>query len=472
MPTSGLSSIQPDSVCRSGDRKGGGCARPRPGATQGGCCFDGARNALVPISDVAHIVHGPIGCTGTSWDSRGSRSSGPTLYRTGMTTALSHFEITAGVGEKRLEKAIGEAVTRFAPAAVFVYITCLPAMQGADVESVTREARERWRVPIFLIDCAGFYGNKNYGQRLAGTMLLQHVIGTREPDPIPPVAERDGIRTHDVNLIGEWNVGGEFWNVAPLFDELGLRILCTLSGDSRFRDVQTMHRGEANMVVCSKALLALARELETRYRTPFFEGSFYGVSATSQALRGFACLLQDRDLIARTEKVVVREELRVARAIEPLKKRLAGKRALVFSGGFKSWSTVSAVQDLGMTVVATGIEKSTEEDKARILELMGPSARMLENNDQEALLRTFEECRADILIAGDRYIYPSLKARIPFLDLDHVREIGYAGYAGAIEFAERIVTALEHPVWNQVRRPPPWEETGSAPPNQSHVHAA
>jgi nitrogenase molybdenum-cofactor synthesis protein NifE len=32
----------------------------------------------------------------------------------------------------------------------------------------------------------------------------------------------------------------------------------------------------------------------------------------------------------------------------------------------KSWSIIAAVQDLGMTVVAIGTKKSTEEDKARI----------------------------------------------------------------------------------------------------------
>lgn len=36
-----------------------GCAKPAPGATQGGCCFDGA-NALPPIADVgmAHCLDG------------------------------------------------------------------------------------------------------------------------------------------------------------------------------------------------------------------------------------------------------------------------------------------------------------------------------------------------------------------------------------------------------------------------------
>jgi nitrogenase molybdenum-iron cofactor biosynthesis protein NifE len=431
-----------------------GCERAMPGATQGGCCFDGARNALLPISDAAHIVHGPIGCAGTSWDSRGSRSSGAELYRTGMTTALSDLEMTMGLGEARLAKPIDQAVASFAPPAVFVYLTCVPAMVGADVDAVAEDAQRRWGIPVH---CAGFYGNKNFGQQVAADALLRHVIGTREPDPIPAPARARGIATHDVNLIGEWNVGGEFWNVAPLFDELGLRILCTPSGDSCFRHVQTMHRAKVNMLVCSKALLSLAHALQDELATPFFEGSFYGVRATSAALRGFASLLRDSDLARRTQQLIEREEATVTAAIAPLRERLEGKRALIFSGGFKSWSTISAVQDLGMTVVATGIEKSTEEDKARIKELLGPEARMLDNNDQAALLRCFEEYQADILIAGHQYIYPALKARVPFLDLDHVREVGYAGYRGAIELARRIVAAVEHPVWAETSRPVPWD---------------
>jgi len=129
---------------------------------------------------------------------------------------------------------------------------------------------------------------------------------------------------------------------------------------------------------------------------------------------------------------------------------------LIFTGGYKSWSVVSAMQDLGMVVVATGTEKSTEEDKARILELMGPDARMISDNDQTALIAAFHECEADILVAGDRYIYPALKSRIPFLDIDHVRRIGYAGYDGLIELARNIERAVRSPVWAQVRDRPAW----------------
>ncbi len=457
--------LMDEPACAHNKKSKSGCAKPQPGATQGGCCFDGARNALLPIADVAHVVHGPIGCAGSSWDNRGTRSSGADLYRVGMTTDLSDLDVIMGSGEKRLFRAIKQAVDTYRPAAVFVYVTCVPALHGDDVEAICKAAAERWGVPVVPVDCAGFYGNKNLGNRVAGDVVYRHVIGTREPDPVPAGALRPGIITHDVNLIGEWNVGGEFWNVAPLFDELGLRILCTLSGDSRFREVQTMHRAEANMVVCSKAMLSVARRLHEDHGTPFFEGSFYGVADTSQAFRGFARLLGDPRLSERAEAVIAREEAAVDAALEPLRRRLSGKRVLVFTGGYKSWSIVSAMQDLGMTVVATGTEKSTEEDRARIRDLMGADARMIDDNDQVALLDTFEECKADILIAGDRYIYPTLKSRIPFLDIDHVRSVGYAGYTGMIELARQLVRSVESPVWANVRRTAPWMKAAAADAN-------
>ena len=89
-------------ACAHNRKAKSGCAKPQPGATQGGCCFDGARNALLPIADVAHMVHGPIGCAGSSWDNRGTRSSGADTYRFGMTTDLTDMDVIMGRGEKRL----------------------------------------------------------------------------------------------------------------------------------------------------------------------------------------------------------------------------------------------------------------------------------------------------------------------------------------------------------------------------------
>jgi nitrogenase molybdenum-cofactor synthesis protein NifE len=49
-----------------GERKKGCGKQLTPGAGAGGCAFDGAKIALQPIVDVAHIVHGPIACEGNS----------------------------------------------------------------------------------------------------------------------------------------------------------------------------------------------------------------------------------------------------------------------------------------------------------------------------------------------------------------------------------------------------------------------
>ena len=68
------------------DRKKGCTKQLQPGGAAGGCAFDGAKIALQPITDVAHLVHGPIACEGNSWDNRSAKSSGSKLYRTGFTT--------------------------------------------------------------------------------------------------------------------------------------------------------------------------------------------------------------------------------------------------------------------------------------------------------------------------------------------------------------------------------------------------
>jgi len=456
MKQSELMALLDEPACTHNKKSKSGCAKPKPGATQGGCAFDGAQIALLPICDAAHIVHGPIGCAGSSWDARGSLTSGADLYRYGMTTDLSDMDVIMGNGEKRLFHAIKQAVATYAPPAVFVYATCVTALTGDDLEAVCKAAEKKLDVPVIPVDCAGFYGGKSLGNRIAGETAFKYVIGTREPPPAPMGAERPGVRAHDVNLIGEYNIAGEFWSVAPLFDELGLRILCKLSGDARFHEVQMMHRAEVNMVVCAKAMLNVARKLQENYGAPFFEGSFYGIVDTSAALRDFARLIGDPDLTERTERLIAREEAKAQAVLAPWRARLEGRKVLLFTGGVKSWSVVSALQDLGMEVVATGTEKSTEEDKARILALMGPDAKMISDNDQEALIQTFHEFGADILIAGGRYLYPALKSRIPFLDINHERDFGYAGYDGIVELARQLAFSVNSPIWSQVRAPSPW----------------
>ncbi len=443
-------------ACEHNGKHKTGCKPPKPGSTAGGCAFDGAQVTLLPVTDVAHLVHGPIGCAGSSWDNRGSRSSGPAINRLGFTTDLSEQDVIMGRGERRLFHAVRHIAERYRPAAVFIYNTCVPAMEGDDIEAVCRSASAAVGIPVIAVDAAGFYGSKNLGNRIAGDVMLRQVVGQREPAPWPghyPVAQSRG---HSIGLIGEYNIAGEFWQVLPLLDELGVRVLCTLSGDARFAEIQTLHRSEVNMLVCSRALINVARKLEERYDTPWFEGSFYGVRAMSSSLRQLAVLLADDDLTARAEALVAREEAAVQLKLAPWRERLRGKRVLLYTGGVKSWSVVSALQDLGLDVVATGTRKSTEEDKARIRALMGEDALMLDEGNPRLLLDTAYRYRADMMIAGGRNMYTAYKARLPFLDINQEREEAFAGYPGMVNLAQAVCRTLESPVWAQVNRPAPW----------------
>ncbi|GKO82561.1 hypothetical protein NUBL17186_17370 [Klebsiella quasipneumoniae] len=361
-----------------------------------------------------------------------------------------------GRGERRLFHAVRHIVDCYHPAAVFIYNTCVPAMEGDDIEAVCQAAQTATGVPVIAIDAAGFYGSKNLGNRMAGDVMLRQVIGQREPAPWPDNTPFAPAQRHDIGLIGEFNIAGEFWQVQPLLDELGIRVLGSLSGDGRFAEIQTLHRAQANMLVCSRALINVARGLELRYGTPWFEGSFYGIRATSDALRQLAALLGDDDLCRRTEALIAREERAAEQALAQWREQLRGRKVLLYTGGVKSWSVVSALQDLGMTVVATGTRKSTEEDKQRIRELMGDEAVMLEEGNARTLLDVVYRYQADLMIAGGRNMYTAWKARLPFLDINQEREHAYAGYQGIITLARQLCLTLASPVWPQTHARAPW----------------
>lgn len=434
-----------------GERKKG-CSKPlTPGAAAGGCAFDGAKIALQPVVDVAHLVHGPIACEGNSWDSRHVYSSGPQTYRSGFTTDMSEFDVIYG-GEKRLYKAIKEIIEKVDPPAVFVYQTCLPAMIGDDVEAVCKAASAKFGKPVIPVNAPGFAGSKNLGNKLGGEALLDHVVGTIEPEFTTEC---------DINLIGEYNVVGEYWQVKPLFDELGIRVLATFCGDARYREIAGAHRAKAAIMLCSQALINVARKMDERYDIPYFEGSFYGIADMSDCLRRISRLLVDKgagaDLLARTETLIAREEARAWARLERYKARLAGKRVLLFTGGVKSWSVVSALQEVGMEVVGTSMRKSTQHDREKVVEIMGTDAHMFDELPPREMYRMLKEAKADVMLSGGRSQFVALKAKTPWVEINQERHHPYAGYDGIVNLVAEIDKALYNPIWAQLKVPAPWE---------------
>ncbi|MBR8828446.1 MAG: nitrogenase iron-molybdenum cofactor biosynthesis protein NifE [Gomphosphaeria aponina SAG 52.96 = DSM 107014] len=433
---------------KDGQGKNKSCTQQaQPGAAQGGCAFDGASIALVPITDAAHLVHGPIACSGNSWGSRGSLSSGPTTYKMGFTTDLSENDIIFG-GEKKLYQGISQIVKRYHPPAIFVYATCVPALIGDDFEAVCAAATVKFGTPVIPVNSPGFVGSKNLGNRLGGEALLDYVVGTAEPEYTTP---------YDINLIGEYNIAGEMWGVLPLFEKVGIRVLAKITGDARYEEIRYAHRAKLNVMICSKALINMAHKMEERYGIPYIEESFYGIADVNRCLRNIAEKFGDPLLQERVEKLIAEETTKLNQELAPYRARLKGKRIVLYTGGVKSWSIISAAQDLGMEVVATSTKKSTEEDKAKIKELLGKDGIMMEKGNAQELLRTIEKTKADMLVAGGRNQYTALKARIPFLDINQERHHPYAGYVGLVEMAKELDEALYSPIWEQVRSAAPWE---------------
>jgi nitrogenase molybdenum-cofactor synthesis protein NifE len=449
-----INELLSESACEHNHKKDGkgknkSCTQvAQPGAAQGGCAFDGAMIAMVPITDAAHLVHGPIACAGNSWGSRGSLSSGSKLYKMGFTTDLNENDVIFG-GEKRLYKAIAEIHQRYSPSAVFVYSTCVTALIGDDLDAVCQKAAEKVGIPVIPVNSPGFVGSKNLGNRISGEALLEYVVGSREPEFTTP---------YDINLIGEYNIAGELWGVLPLFEKLGIRVLAKITGDARYEEVCYAHRAKLNVMICSKALINMGRKMEEKYGIPYIEESFYGVEDMNRCLRNIAEKIGDDDLKQRVEELIAEETAQLDQNLAPYRARLTGKRVVLNTGGVKSWSIISAAKDLGMEVCATSTKKSTEEDKAKIKDLLGKDGVMMEKGNAQELLKVIAQTKADMLIAGGRNQYTALKARIPFLDINQERHHPYAGYVGMVEMAKEIDEALYSPVWAQVRKAAPWEQ--------------
>jgi nitrogenase molybdenum-cofactor synthesis protein NifE len=432
------------------------CKKSEPGeGTERSCAYDGARVVLMPVTDVIHLVHGPIACAGNSWDNRGARSSGSQLYRRGFTTELLQNDVVFG-GEKKLHRAIVDLTRRYPEAkAVFVYATCVSAMNGDDLEAVCKAAGAEVPVPVIPVNTPGFIGDKNIGNRLAGELLLDRVIGTAEPETVTP---------YDVNLIGEYNIAGDLWGMIPLFERLGMRILSCISGDAKFEELRWAHRAKLNVIICSKSLTNLARKMKKKYGIPYLEESFYGMTDTAKALRDMARELDlanggesDRTMRDRVEALVAAEEAKTRLRIAPHRARLEGKRAVLFTGGVKTWSMVSALRELGVEILAAGTQNSTLEDFHRMKALMHQDARIIDDTSTKGLLGVMREKLPDLVVAGGKTKFLALKTRTPFLDINHGRAHPYAGYEGMVTFARQLDLTVNNPIWPALAARAPWE---------------
>jgi len=435
-----------ESACVHNKEKKSGCDKPKPGATSGGCAFEGAQIALFPYADVVHLVHSPATCQGASWETRATLTSyeGEDNTPLGYCTDISTNDVIFG-GNKKLQESIDYIVKHKKPKAIFVYETCVTAMIGDDMDSLAKQLQEKHRLPIVVVHSPGFVGAKNLGSRLGGEAVLEQLIGTKEPESIHP---------YGINLIGEYNVTGDMWQYTPILEKIGIKIVATLAGDGRLEQIQTAHRAKLNVIVCAKSLITLCRKMEERYGIPHVSVSFYGKRDTSNAIRTIVNAFNDKDLSARAEVIIAEEEAKLEERLIPYRKILANKKAILNTGGNKSWSIASALQDIGIEVIATSIRKATLED-IEIAKTYVPILMKVPANEQANLI---DEHNVDILLAGGRSLYTAIKKRIAFVDVNQEKKVSYGAYGGLENLAIDVCNSVNNPVFQVVGTKAPWEK--------------
>jgi len=99
---------------------------------------------------------------------------------------------------------------------------------------VCKKAQEKIGIPVIPVHSEGFRGvNQSDGHKIACDTIAKYITGTVEPD---------SITDYDVNIVGEYNIGGEGWEFKRLFKKLGLRVYAVWTGDSKYRELASCHR--------------------------------------------------------------------------------------------------------------------------------------------------------------------------------------------------------------------------------------
>lgn len=116
---------------------------------------------LTTIRDAAVIFHAPVGCSASALGYRELfRGIPPSLGRPAtfdlqwMTTNLTEHDVILGGGEK-LQAAIREAESRYAPKAIFVLTSCTSGIIGEDIEGAVRQVQPEISAKIVPVHCEG-----------------------------------------------------------------------------------------------------------------------------------------------------------------------------------------------------------------------------------------------------------------------------------------------------------------------------
>ena len=337
----------------------GANTRTVPGIiTQRGCTYAGCRGVVLgPIYDILQITHGPVGCGFYAWLSRRNlvrAPEGTTNYlQYCMNTDMQEDQIVFG-GEKKLKQAIREAYDIFKPKAIAILATCPVGLIGDDIHTVARVMKEELGINVMAFSCEGYKGvSQSAGHHIANNGVFKNIIGL---DDQADVAE------FNMNILGEYNIGGDAWEIDGLLRKCGIHVTSTLSGDVSYEQVKKAHTVHLNGVMCHRSINYIAEMMEKKFGIPWIKVNFIGAEATAKTLRKIAKFIDTKKLTDRVEEVIAQEMLALKPVREEIKSRHQGKKAALFVGGSRAHHYQDLFRDLGMEIVSAGYEFAHRDD--------------------------------------------------------------------------------------------------------------
>jgi len=411
--------------------------------SQRACVYCGARVVLNPVTDAAHLVHGPIGCATYTYDIRGSLSSGSEMYRNSFSTDLRERDIIFG-GEKKLAACIDEIIASHHPPAIFVYATCVVGVIGDDIIAVCKEASLRHGIDVIPVESSGFKsGNKSVGYRAAADALLKL---------IRPADDRPVVRGRKVNFLGEYNLGGEMWVARRYLKEIGVEVNVAFTGDSTVAALKRAPEACLNMVQCTGSMHYVAMSMEQAYGIPYMDVNFFGSENTAETLRKIAVFFGDEQMKQRTEALIEREMSAIRPILQKYREKLAGKRAAIYVGGaYKAMAIIRQLKELGMEVVISGTQTGKKEEYQCMSGMLSEGTVIIDDANPAEMEKFLREKNVDVMAGGVKERFLAYKLGIGFVDHNHDRKDCLAGFEGAVQFAREVYTTTCSPVWKHMK---------------------
>jgi nitrogenase molybdenum-cofactor synthesis protein NifE len=406
--------------------------------SQRACVFCGSRVVLYPIADALHLVHGPVGCAAYTWDIRGSLSSGEDLHRMSFSTDLGEKDVVFG-GEKKLYSVLVELIDTYHPQAAFVYGTCIVGVIGDDMDAVCRKVSAEKGIDVIPVHSEGFKGTKKNGYQ-AACRALDSIIGT---------GDTSNISAASINILGDFNIAGETWQIKDYYKRLGIEVVSAITGDGRVDEIRRAHGAKLNVVQCSGSIMTLAKLMEEKYGIPYIRVSYFGIEDMSKALYDVVGRVGDDAMMRKAQEMVRQEVSAIMPEIRGYRKKLEGARALVYTGGaFKVFSMVRSLRTLGMKTVVAGSQTGDKEDYRQLRELCDEDTVLLDDSNPMELAKYIQEKEVDLVVGGVKERPVAFKLGVGFCDHNHERKICLAGYSGMLNFSREVYKSVCSPVWS------------------------